>query len=424
MKRLCFLFVLSFVTLVDATTWTLNRNILEESLPQGVTVEELIRVLEKEEIAVRFEVPQDLILWQGNRTSISLAPTPFASYHLWIAVEGRNTLDECTQDELAELYTTIWKARKALTETTGADSFLIFTTEQLRHGKSGPYVGVEIIPSGFGGCSGIMDAVEKNALNDYVFYNRLSVRNISHSPQIIAAIREKLQTLQPSISTEMPQGQWSQKLLHHQEALHQSLQYIHDALVQTGALIVGEMPTMPAEEEKVHEMQIDLDKCAFCNPKVIEKQMICDWKEIQILMGHKPISSYGNFLILPKRHQCAWDLTREEAIASFEAVIALKKMFLTAIGSNDWICYVQDGPAVGQTVPHTHIHFFILPDPLKIAISVLQHIHNQRPILSYEELRTQCEKIKPLLITELEIMCQSVKMNRKIELISCIPICK
>lgn len=402
MKRLCFLLALGFASLIDATTWTLNRDILEERLPQGVTVEELIRVLEKEEIEVRFEVPGDLTLWRGNCTSISLAPTPFAPYHLWIAVEGRNTLDECTEGELAELYAAIWKGRKAVAETTGADSFMIFTTEQMRNGKGSSFVGVEIIPSGFSGSNGVMDAVEKNALNEYVFYNRFSIRNISHSPETLTAIREKLQTLQPSVSAEMPQGHWSQKLLHHREALHQNLQSIHNVLAQTGALVEGEMPPIPVAEEKVHEIQIDLDKCAFCNPKVIEKQIVSDWKGIQILMSHKPISPYGNFLILPKRHQCAWDLTREEAVASFEAVIALKKMFLETIGSNDWICYIQDGPAVGQTVPHTHIHFYILPDPLKSAISGLQHIHNQRPILSYEEMRAHCEKIKPLLLAELQ----------------------
>ena len=265
MKRLCFLFAIGFAALVDATTWRLNRNVLEERLPQGVTIEELVRVLEREEIEVHFEVPRDLSLWRGNCTSISLASTPFSPYHLWIAVEGRNTLDECTQDELAELYATIWKGRKAVAETTGADSFMIFTTEQMRNGKGSSSVGVEIIPSGFSGSNGIMDAVEKNALNEYVFYNRLSFRNISHSPETIAAIREKLQTLQPSVSTEMPQGHWSQKLLHHQEALHQNLQFIHDVLAQTGALVEGEMPPIPVAEQNVHEIQIDLDKCAFCN---------------------------------------------------------------------------------------------------------------------------------------------------------------
>lgn len=398
MKRWFFLF-LALGALSQASTWTLNRAVLEERLPRGVTSEELVRVLENEKIEVCFETARDPILWKGERAVISLASSPFAPYHLWVAIEGRKTLDECTRNELSELYEAIWKARKALAEATGADSFMIFTTEQKRNGKGSSSVGVEIIP-GFGG--GVMDAVEKNALNQYVFYNRFPDRKVSHSPETVAAIREKLQTLQPFVPVEMAQGHWSQKLLHHRQALHQNLESIHDFLVQAGALVEGEMPALPATEEKVHEIQIDLDKCAFCNPKVIEKQLVCEWKEVQILMSHKPISPYGNFLILPKRHQCAWDLTREEAIASFEAIIGLKKMFLETVGSNDWICYIQDGPAVGQTVPHTHIHFYILPDPLKSAISGLQHIHNQRPILSYEEMRVGCEKTKPLLLNQLQ----------------------
>jgi diadenosine tetraphosphate (Ap4A) HIT family hydrolase len=402
MKYLWFLFALGFAALTHAATWTLNRHVLEERLPQGVTIEELVHVLEKEDIEIHFKTPVDLTLWRGNRTSISLSPTPVVPYHLWITVEGRATLDECTRDELAELYASIWKGRKAIAETTGADSFMIFTTEQMRNGKGSSTVGVEIIPSGFGGSTGIMDAVEKNILNEYVFYNRFPIRNMVHLPDKIAAIREKLQTLQPFVQTEISQGHWSQKLSHHREALYQSLQSIHSILAQTGALIEGEMPPIPVAEAKVHEIQIDLDKCAFCNPRVIEKQIVSNWKEVQILMSHKPISPYGNFLILPKRHQCAWDLTSEEAIASLEVVVALKRMFLKTIGSNNWICYIQDGLAVGQTVPHTHIHFCILPDPLKSAISGLQHIHNQRPILSYEEMRAHCEIIQPFLLAELQ----------------------
>ncbi len=403
MRCLYFFFVLiGFTNFSDAACWMLNQSVLEERLPQGVTAEELVRVLQKEDIEVRFETQSDLTLWKGKWTSISLSPSPFAPYHLWIAIDGRQTLDECTTDELEELYAAIWKARKALSDATGADGFMIFTTEEPRNGKGSPFVGVEIIPSAFGGSQGVMDAVEKNALNEYVFYNRFSVRNVSQLPEIMTAIREKLQTVEPSVQAEMPQGHWSQKLLHHKEALHQNLQTIHDILAQMGALIEGEMPPAPLPEEHVHEIQIDLDKCPFCNPKVLEKQLVCDWKEVHVLMSHKPVSPYGNFLILPKRHQCTWDLTKEEAAASFEAIIALKKMFLETVGSNHWICYIQDGPAVGQTVPHTHIHFYILPDPLRSAVSGLQHIHNERPILPYEEMRACCEKTKSQLLLQLE----------------------
>ncbi len=88
----------------------------------------------------------------------------------------------------------------------------------------------------------------------------------------------------------------------------------------------------------------------------------------------------------------------------------MKKTFLEKTGLNNWICYIQDGPAVGQTVPHTHIHFYIIPDPLKTSITCMQHIHNQRSILSYEEIRANAEKIKPHLLKHLQ--------NREVKVLS------
>ncbi len=397
--------LLGFASILDAVTWKLNQTVLEERLPDGITPAELIRILESEGVEVLLEKEPDLELWKSGPISISLAKAPFAPYHLWVSVAGRKSLDECTEEEFAGLYEAIWKGRKALEEAAGANGFLIFTAGR-NESDSSDFVRVEIVPAPEGNPE-VMDAVEKNALVDYAFLNRHSLRDGEQKgeqkPQTIAAIREILRTLKISqqVQPESVQGKWSQKILRHREACHQSLQSIHDDLAQLGILIEGEMPALPEAEKSVHEMHIDLDVCSFCNPRVIEKQIVCDWKGVQILMSHKPNSPYGNFLILPKRHQTAWDLTREEAIASFESVVALKKMFLKTVGSNDWICYIQDGPSIGQTVPHTHIHFFLVPDPMKIAITVLQHIRNQRRVLTYEEMRSGCEKAKPLVLENL-----------------------
>ncbi|MBI3508503.1 MAG: HIT domain-containing protein [Chlamydiia bacterium] len=396
MKRFA-LFLLGLATIANAATWVFDRDILEQRLPLGVTIEELTSVLENEGVEVCFKEQEDLVLWRGTRAFISLAASPFAPYHLWIGVEGRKTLDECTTNELAELYEAIWKGRKAVAETTGATGFMIFTTEEMRNGKGTSSVGFEIIPSGFNENSGVMDAVEKNLLNEYVFYNQFPFRSVSHNPETVLAIRALLSTLEPEVVPEKPQGMWTQKFLHHAESIHQNLEWIHDILAQSGALIKGEMPSLSEETGKVHEILIDLDKCAFCNPKVIQKQVVYEKNGIYVLMSHKPISPYGNFLILPKRHQCSWDLTRDEAVESLKAVSALKKMFNETTGLNNWICYVQNGPTVGQTVPHTTLHFFILPDRLKLNMTALQHINNQRPVLSYEEMRANCEKVKQLL---------------------------
>jgi hypothetical protein len=90
---------------------------------------------------------------------------------------------------------------------------MIFTTEEMRTGKGSSWVGFEIIPSGFDNNSSVMDAVEKDLLNEYVFYNRFSHRKISHSPEKILAIRKILQNLSPAVQPEKPTGHWSQKLM-------------------------------------------------------------------------------------------------------------------------------------------------------------------------------------------------------------------
>lgn len=191
-KRLFFLFTLGFAVLASGATWVLNPDVLEERLPLGVTSEELVRALGKEGIEIRFETQEARNLWKGNRTSISLSPTPFAPYHLWIDVEGRKTLDECTADELAALYGSVWKARKALGEVMSPDSFMIFTTEEKRNGKGSASVGMEIIPYGFGGSGGIMDVVEKQTLNSYLFYNHFRAKKVDYPPETLMAIQEKL----------------------------------------------------------------------------------------------------------------------------------------------------------------------------------------------------------------------------------------
>lgn len=391
----------------EGAPWVLDREVLEERLPAGISVDELVCTLQKEGIEVEFREAEDRILWKSGPVAVSLSPSPFSLYHLWVYVEGKKTLDECTSDELGDLYEGVWRGRKAIAALTGADGFLILMTEQPRVGKGNGWVGVEVIPYGFNGSGGVLDAVEKNALNDYLYANRFFCRNIVHPPEMVQAIRDVIGILRYEIDPDAPQGgDWTQKFSHHEQALHQTLQEVYDALGQSGALVQGEMPPLPSKEEGIYEIKIDPDRCAFCNRQIIEKQIVTEWKEMAILMSHKPMSPYGSFVLIPKRHQTALDLTREEGIALFEAIIALKKLTLETTGSNEWISYCQDGLPVGQTVPHSNTHFLLTPPLLRVAITGLQHIRNDRPILSYEAMREMCETNQLILQPHLEERCE------------------
>ncbi len=391
----------------QGTTWVLDREVLEARLPAGISVEELIGTLQKEGIDVRFQEAQDRILWSRGRVAVSLSPSPFSPYHLWVYVEGKKTLDECTADELGDLYEGVWRGRKAIAAATGADGFMILTTEQPRVGKGNGWVGVEVIPYGFNGSGGVMDAVEKNALNDYLYANRFFCRNIVHPPETVQAIRDAIGTFRYEVDPDAPQERdWTQKFWHHGRALHQTIQEVYDALGQSGALVRGDRLPLPSDEEGIYEIKIDPDRCAFCNPGVIEKQIVSEWKGLAILMSHKPMSPYGSFVLIPKRHQTSWDLTREEGIALFETIIALKKLTLETTGSNEWISYSQDGLPVGQTVPHTNTHFLLAPPLLRVALTGLQHLRNDRPILSYETMREMCDWNQSILLPHLEARCE------------------
>ena len=406
MLRPLFLFFVSFT--LAASPWVVDRKILEERLKPESSVEELLEVLKGEGIDVRFKEEEEPLLWKGNRVSISLAASPFVPYHLWIGIEGKRTMDECSKEDFEELYRSIWIARKALKMTTGSEGFLIFSTEKPRNGKGSLWAGVELLPYL---AKDSMDAKEKGELNGYMLYNDFPVRAVSQSRETVAAIRALLPTLKVEIEPEAPQSGWTQKLTHHREALHQSIGTIYDQITEWGALSSGAMPPAPPMDDEILENRIDLYACAFCNPKVIARQIVSDWNEISLIMSHKPLSPFGNFLILPKRHQCSWDLTPDESVSFFEAASAVKRMLVKRSGSDDCILYIQDGPGVGQTVPHTHMHIFIVPQRIKTALTGIEHIRNKRRILAEKEMREACEMYQTLFLDEAEKrpLCNSLR---------------
>jgi len=383
---------------LSASPWLVDRSLLERELGSGAEVEALAEALRGEGIELEFKEQGNLLLWKGEKVSISLASAPLVPYHLWIEVAGRRTLEECTEGEFQELYRAIWMCRKALRSEVGAQSFLIFATNSHRNGKGSDWAGMEILPSLFGE---VLDGNEKTLLNDYLFYNRFLKRNDDSRPDRIEAIRGAFSTLQVVCKEEHLQESWTQKIQHPGESIYQCIETIHKELLASGALLEGEAPPLPPRDASILENRIDLQKCAFCTPKVIQKQIVAEWKGIYILMSHKPVSPFGNFLVLPKRHQCGWDPSPEEAALFFEAVCGVKRMLEKHVGG-ECILYVQDGPGVGQTVPHTHMHIYQMPHPIKMAVSGILHVRNKRPVLAFEEMREVCEKYQPLLMEELQ----------------------
>ncbi len=387
-------FILALAQWVFSEEWVLDPALFETRFGSEISGCEFQEVLREEGVEIQFAQPMDLVLWKGKRTAIFLAVAPLVPYHLWVGISGQHSLDGCSSDDFEELAEAVWKARKALKETLGADAFLIFATDAPRTGKGCAGAGVEILPCISEGRA--MDACEKTLLNDYMLFNRFCLREAIESEEAVAALRRALPELTPAVEPETPQGDWVQKIIRHQEALRQSLATIHAELAASGALRSGKLPLPLEEDGSVLENRINSFRCAFCEPKVIERQTVAEWKGVYVLMNHKPFSPFGNFLILPKRHQCGFDLAKEEAVPFWEAAVKIKRMLQEACPSGEVILYVQDGPAMGQTVPHTHMHVYVIPSPLKLHLTGIQHIRNRRPVIDEAEMRKACESHKNL----------------------------
>jgi hypothetical protein len=103
-----------------ALTWTFDEQILKNTLPPEVSVEELSSVLKDEGIELVLKKAEDVVLWHEGKVAIHLAKRAAVPYHLWIDVEGRERFEDCSDEEYKELYRAVWIARKALQTVVGA----------------------------------------------------------------------------------------------------------------------------------------------------------------------------------------------------------------------------------------------------------------------------------------------------------------
>lgn len=96
--------------------------------------------------------------------------------------------------------------------------------------------------------------------------------------------------------------------------------------------------------------------CVFCDPKILERQVLFEGNGVLAVYPYKPIVS-GHVLILPKRHVERFeDLTQEEA-GTLVTVIRKVQKVSEVRGEKDYLLLQKNGKISGQSVPHVHIHY-------------------------------------------------------------------
>ena len=108
--------------------------------------------------------------------------------------------------------------------------------------------------------------------------------------------------------------------------------------------------------------------CAFCDPRVLERQKFYEDDLVLALYTHKPVLP-GHCLVLPKRHVERFEQLTDQEITQMGKVIKKVDRAVTEVFStSSYLLLQKNGIEVGQSVPHVHVHYI----PGKKAIA--QHL--------------------------------------------------
>lgn len=138
------------------------------------------------------------------------------------------------------------------------------------------------------------------------------------------------------------------------------------------------------------------EPCAFCEDKVLERQVFYEGELVLVLYTHKPVMP-GHCLIIPKRHVERFENLTDEEMLEIGQVIkkvdsAVRKEFHTI----SYLLLQKNGEEVGQTVPHVHFHYIPRKEgeDSSIAFMLKMLIANLKTPLSSDEMQLIVQRME------------------------------
>ena len=139
---------------------------------------------------------------------------------------------------------------------------------------------------------------------------------------------------------------------------------------------------------------------AFCNPKVIDKQLVFEGKEINVLYNYAPIvmgEEKLHFLIVPKQHRLKFsDLTETEYLENMQLSQKLIR-FYNDKGYHTAYLFDKTGAEAGQAVPHWHEHLIFTATKTQEffgRLTILKNMLIGSSPLPEKELQTRVQSLK------------------------------
>ncbi len=344
------------------------------------------------------EIPS--LLWENEEIEVFAPSHPRVRHHLWVALKRPTSFSEVTSEEAIQLKSTVNKIVTTLQETLGLRAVIAQWNEPQPGQLSKRYT-IEVIPAR-------MDSAQANNFWDKVECNNYVIFRGRFPPSIPAPSdaeksedyafwKEILQNGQKipfcTKRTADPIRDWLIKRSHFTSGAAKILECVEHILHKEGF----RFQRAPTPQKIPDQQTRDVARgCAFCNSSVIAKQTVYETELSRLFYNFKPATPGAHFLIVPKRHLRTTELLREDEVKDIHQLAQkLAKVLEEKTGRTDITMYTQDGPAVGQTVGHTHMHMMLTPQVLRQLFFSLNY-EFEKPV-SAEEMQSVVQEISQRL---------------------------
>lgn len=350
-----------------------------------------------------FPTLEPTLLWKDDYTSIYYPGVSRVAGHILVVLNApKNGLSEVSSEDALKLRKTVNRVLQVQREKFHLTNTVIAQWNERQAGQPSRFT-VEVIPCR-ADSNDVHNALDKMLSNNYVLfrgmYPYLSETETSQKrEEEIAKWKLALQDAEskiveiPSIDPVMD---WTQVQTHRWDAGYDLFNNFYETLLRQGLNVERTVTSETLDEPDI--LITPKRGCAFCIPKVIDYQKVFESELCYVFYNFKPAVPGAHFLISPKRHlQFSHNLLAEEIRDMHELAQKLTKALEIKYGRKDVKMYIQDGPSVGQTVPHSHMHLMLTPDPVKYMLFSLNY--DQEIPIPAEEMKRVTTEMKALLET-------------------------
>lgn len=357
-------------------------------------------------------------VWEGNLSRVVIAD----QQKLWIMpVRSVKRIEELTEQEWLDMKDITAKLSVALKEV-GFSDYVEFIPNGKNAGQRGENLYLELIPSRRLSDSQAVDVVAKLQRCFYILsggaYNDNDVSLTERQASRISAVVRRIlsENFELKGSRDDRSVEFVQKWHHLAQARTWAATHLMKVLQDAGAQVcplavaaVGEQAIVQANnaikqdvEGEFSDVPVVLKKtdCAFCNPAVINRQMIVPGQTEDILYNYIPFVEGRHFMTVTHHHvENPVHMNTDEQLEELALIKKVGAFFSKTMESHDYKVWKQAGPQAGRTVLHDHAHVITnnCEETKQWLATVLMELvgTKQKPVAAdaYEKLRIQFHQL-------------------------------